>query len=54
METDEETHSQTLGGTQGILIKSRKKDCRSQRGQGHHKTNNNNNNNKTESTNQVS
>ena len=42
-----ETHSQSLGGAQGILQKPGRKDCRSQRGQGHQKK-------PTESTNQVS
>jgi hypothetical protein len=35
--TDAETYSQTLDGIQEILQKRAKKDCRSQRGEGHHK-----------------
>lgn len=37
MEIDVETHRQTLGGTQKILLKMGRKDCRRQRSQGHHK-----------------
>jgi len=37
METDAETHNQTLGRTWGTLWKKRRKNCRSQRGQGRHK-----------------
>jgi hypothetical protein len=37
METDTETDSQTLLRVWGILLKRRKKEYRSQMGQGHHK-----------------
>jgi hypothetical protein len=37
METDAETHSQTLGAAQGILYKRGRKIYRSQRGQEDHK-----------------
>ena len=37
METDKETHSQTIGEPQRIMWKRGRKNCESQRGQRHHK-----------------
>ena len=37
LEADAETHNQTLGHAQGILLKRGRKACTSQRGQGYHK-----------------